>query len=217
MQNRIAYHIVTSLHDSRTSSRMIEYRARERRFFGTKPYQEVYPLTFEEEVLIAETVRDLVLELNWRIAAFNCCRDHIHLLVVCEEEEVTKIMHRLKGRTARVCNAHRTANRRAKGINPLGGACEVNPLDGSSDVNPFDSSCDTKSHEYYNPTILKDKSTPFWAQKFHRKPIRSLDQYWNTYNYIFGNRAKHGLPLHPQLRGVIEQFVKTYEECFSDE
>lgn len=197
--NLQAYHLVTSLHDSRTSSRMIEYRARERRFFGKKPYQEVYPLTMEEEVLIAETVRDLVLELNWRIAAFNCCRDHIHLLVVCEEEELTKIMHRLKGRTSRVCNAHRTANRRAKGINPLGGAC------------------DTKSHDYYNPTILKDKSTPFWAQKFHRKPIRSLDQYWNTYNYIFGNRAKHSLPHHPQLRGVIEQFVKTYEECFSYE
>lgn len=193
--NLQAFHLVTSLHDSRTSSRMIEYRARERRFFGTKPYQEVYPLTMEEEVLIAETVRELVLELNWRIAAFNCCRDHIHLLVVCEEEDVTKIMHRLKGRTARVCNAHRAA----KGINPLGGAC------------------DNKPHEYYNPTIVKDKSTPFWAQKFHRKPIRSLDQYWNTYNYIIGNRAKHGLPHHPQLRGVIEEFVKTYEECFSDE
>ncbi len=191
--NLQAYHLVTSLHDSRTSRRMLEYNVRERRFFGTKPYQEVYPLTFEEEVLIAETVRDLVLELNWRIAAFNCCRDHIHLLVVCEEEEVTKIMHRLKGRTARVCNARRAA----KGINPLGGAR------------------DKKPHEYYNPTILKDKSTPFWAQKFHRKPIRSLDQYWNTYNYIIGNRAKHGLPHHPQLRGVIEQFVKTYEECFS--
>lgn len=206
--NLQAYHLVTSLHDSRTSSRMIEYRARERRFFGTKPYQKVYPLTMEEEVLIAETVRDLVLELNWRIAAFNCCRDHIHLLVVCEENEVTKIMHRLKGRTARVCNAHRTANRRAKGINPLGGACDINPLG---------CACDKKPHEYYNPTILKDKSTPFWAQKFHRKPIRSFDQYWNTYNYIFGNRAKHGLAHHPQLRGVIEQFVKTYEECFSDE
>lgn len=197
MQNRIAYHIVTSLHDSRTSSRMIEYRARERRFFGTKPYQEVYPLTFEEEVLIAQTVRDLVQELDWRIAAFNCCRDHIHLLVVCEEEEVPKIMHRLKGRTARVCNAHRAA----KGINPLGGACEDNPLVGVDN---------------YNPTILKDKSTPFWAQKFHRKPIRSLEQYWNTYNYIMRNRAKHGLPHHPQLRGIIEQFVKTYEVCFSD-
>lgn len=131
MQNRIAYHIVTSLHDSRTSSRMIEYRARERRFFGTKPYQEVYPLTFEEEVLIAQTVRDLVQELDWRIAAFNCCRDHIHLLVVCEEEDVTKIMHRLKGRTARVCNAHRAA----KGINPLGGADYYNPTISERQIN----------------------------------------------------------------------------------
>lgn len=187
--NKMAYHITTSIHDSRTSDRMIKYFARERRFGGTKPYPEVYYLTEREEELITGIVKDLVNELDLRIAAFNICRDHMHLLLVCEESEVSGIMHRIKGRTARVCNAYRAQYARVKGINPL---------------------------DAYIPTVLKDKSTPFWTQKFGCKPIVSQTQFWNTYNYIFRNRAKHGLPDNPRLKAMIVLFLSDYERCFED-
>jgi REP element-mobilizing transposase RayT len=113
-KNKFPFHITTSLHDSRTSERMIKYQARERRFNGTKPDPEVFPMTKEEEELIATTVADIAKEDNLNIAAFNLCWDHMHILLVCEEEEVPKIMHKIKGRTARACNVLRN-----KGINPL--------------------------------------------------------------------------------------------------
>ena len=113
-KNKFPFHITTSLHDSRTSERMIKYKARERRFEGTKPDPEVFPMTKEEEELIATTVADIAKEDNLNIAAFNLCWDHMHILLVCEEEEVPKIMHKIKGRTARACNVLRN-----KGINPL--------------------------------------------------------------------------------------------------
>ena len=170
-----AFHIVTSIHDSRTSQRMIDYKVRQRRFFGIRPYPLVFPLTAEEEVLIAETVAGLVEELGLVITAFNLCRDHMHMVLVCEPEEVPKIMHRIKGRTARACNAYR-AN---KGINPL------------------------------DRTLLKDKSTAFWTQKFGCKPIRSARQYRNTTRYILNNRMKHNLPENLKLQSVITKFIRS--------
>jgi hypothetical protein len=36
--NKKPYHIAIAIHDSRTSSRMIKYKVRERRDWGTNPY-----------------------------------------------------------------------------------------------------------------------------------------------------------------------------------
>lgn len=176
--NQLAYfHLTTNLHDSRTSRRMIIYRARERRFQGTLPYPDVYYMNMEEETLIAHEVFRLSDELDFVVIALNLCRDHMHLLVYCENNEVPKIMHRIKGRTARACNAYR-ASKAAKGINPLG---------------------------RYEPRTLKDKSIPFWTQKYHCKVICNTDQLLNTINYIRNNREKHGLPVNSALQNVIDK------------
>ena len=91
-------------------------------------------MSMEEETLIAKEVFRLSDELDFVVAALNLCRDHMHLLVYCEEDEVPKIMHRVKGRTARACNAYRAT----KGINPL-----------------------DATNGKYEPRTLKDKINPF--------------------------------------------------------
>jgi REP element-mobilizing transposase RayT len=103
-KNKFAFHITTSLHDSRTSSRMLEFKVRERRFDGSKPNAEVNPLTKEEEELIATTVSEIAKEDDLNIAAFNLCWDHMHILLVCEEAEISSIMQKIKAKTARAVN-----------------------------------------------------------------------------------------------------------------
>jgi REP element-mobilizing transposase RayT len=156
---------------------MIEYNARERRFHGTLPYPVVYYMSSEEEVLIATEVIALSKTLDVELFALNVCRDHMHLLVYCAIEEIPKFMQRIKGRTARVCNAHRAS----KGIDPLDGARGI-----------------------YNPRTLKDGSIPFWTQKYHCKPIRSTTQLANTLAYIRNNRLKHQLPLNEGLDVLVK-------------
>ncbi|MDR0802810.1 transposase [Fluviicola sp.] len=172
------FHLTTNIHDSRTSARMITYRARERRFNGTLPYPEVYYMSMEEEFLVAREVFILAKELEFELVAMNVCRDHMHLLVYCDEEKVSKIMQRVKGKTARVCNAHRAT----KGMNPLDATRGV-----------------------YEPRKLKDKSIPFWTQKYHCRRIRSTDQLSNTLAYVENNREKHGLPFNSALQELIDQ------------
>jgi REP element-mobilizing transposase RayT len=173
------FHITASLHDSRTSKRMIEFSARQRRFGGQKPKAVVFPLKRSEEELIATTVEDLVNEFDLSIPAFNLCLDHMHLILYCTAEEVPVIMHKIKGRSARECNKLRDPT----GINPRG---QINPR---------------------GRTVLKDKSTPFWSQKYYCKLITSELYLKNTINYIKNNKIKHGLPENPELEKIISRFT----------
>jgi REP element-mobilizing transposase RayT len=111
-KNKKAFHITTAIHDSRTSQRMIDYKVREKRAMGTMPEPKINYLTDNDEMVIAETVAVLVKEQNLNILAFNICKDHIHIVLVCEEEEVDEIVRKIKGRTAREVNLN-------KGFKPL--------------------------------------------------------------------------------------------------
>lgn len=107
-----AFHITTATHDSRTSQRMIDYKVRELRDNGLRPKAEGIWLTPEDEILITKTVDEIIKEDVLNVMAYNICGDHIHLLLVCEEEDLTKIVGKIKGKTSRAYHSN-------KGINPL--------------------------------------------------------------------------------------------------
>ena len=110
-QKRV-FHITTAIHDSRTSQRMVVHKVRQKRFNGMLPDPQVYPLSAEDEIIITKTIAEVVKEDDLNVLAYNICYDHLHILLVCEADELDKIVGQLKGRTARSCNNH-------KGINPL--------------------------------------------------------------------------------------------------
>ena len=95
------YHITTAIHDSRTSSRMIKFKVRERREMGTNPYPKIIYFTEEEELLVTETISKIVKEDNLKLLAFNICSDHIHLLLVCDIDDISKIMQKIKAVTSK--------------------------------------------------------------------------------------------------------------------
>ncbi|QTD38924.1 transposase [Polaribacter batillariae] len=110
--NEKPYHITTAIHDSRTSSRMIRFKVRERREMGTNPYPKIIYFTEEEELLVAQTISEIVKEDHLKLLAFNICSDHIHLLLVCDIDDISKIMQKIKGRTSFILN-------KSKGFKPL--------------------------------------------------------------------------------------------------
>lgn len=196
LKNKFAFHITTALHDSRTSQRMIDYHARARRFNGTKPLPEVFPLTAEEEELIASIVADIVKEDKLIIAAFNLCWDHMHILLICEEEEVPKIMQKIKAKTARAVNILRWKTI----VTPR----EPAPLAGAVAPATIEKRI----------TQRGKKQNSLWTQKFGCKKVYTEKYFWNALNYIEKNKAKHKLPNNPKLATIIQSFVKNKEECF---
>jgi len=83
------YHIVWVTHNSRISERMITYRVKR---------GEPLLLTSDEEVEITEFIRDIVVENGYVVLAYNICRDHVHLILVCEEEKRDFIVGHIKGK-----------------------------------------------------------------------------------------------------------------------
>ncbi|MEX1003113.1 MAG: TaqI-like C-terminal specificity domain-containing protein [Crocinitomicaceae bacterium] len=103
-KNKKAFHITTATHDSRTSQRMIDHKVRLKRDNGQRPKAQPIWLETEDEILITNTIAQIVKEDDLNVMAYNICGDHLHLLLVCDEEEVTKIVGKIKGITAKEYN-----------------------------------------------------------------------------------------------------------------
>ncbi|MBW6483821.1 MAG: transposase [Vicingaceae bacterium] len=102
-----AFHITTATHDSRTSQRMVDYKVRALRDNGLNPKAQPIWLEPEDEILITNTIAEIIKEDELNVMAYNICGDHMHLLLVCEGEEVSKVMQKIKAKTARTININK--------------------------------------------------------------------------------------------------------------
>ena len=208
-----AFHITTAIHDSRTSQRMVDYKVREMRAKcnrGVNPvaYADPQFMTEEDEIVITKTIAEIVKEDNLNIVAYNICGDHLHIILVCEEEELDKIVRKLKSKTARACNIARGVTN--KGALPpciheetLPPCCGYDkeastttrvlaPLSTTREQAP---SLTTREQAPLSGKKERGEySVPFWTQKFGSKEITDREQLYNTIEYIENNRIKHELP-----------------------
>jgi len=202
-----AFHITTATHDSRTSQRMIDHKVRLLRDNGTRPKAEGIWLDFESEVLITKTVAEIVKKDNLNVMAFNICGDHMHILLVCEEEEVSRIVGKIKAITSKEYNTRKGITTRSK-----------------------KSESDTTRGHVPLSREKKKAYNSLWTQKFGNNPIKDDKQLWNTVEYIQNNRIKHGLPplenevgnSHSHNNGtcpivLIEEMCCTYDQAFRTE
>ena len=96
------YHIVWVTHNSRISTRMIEYEAviRRRRIDkGLQPLAKPTWLEDWQEIEITEDLMRIVLEDNIKVSGYNICGDHIHIIITCPKEQRSNIVRKLKGKT----------------------------------------------------------------------------------------------------------------------
>ena len=226
-----AWHITTAVHDSRTSGRMVEYEVRRLRNNGTRPYPEPMLLSEEEEIIITETVAKIVEEDKLNVLAYNICFDHMHLLLVCEEEEVSKIMGKIKSMTARAVNIAmgRTVPmvRETRGHDPLSKpdeqtaeARETRGHDPLSKPNERTAKArETRGHAPLSkPNERGHTQCSLWAQKFGCTSIDSNEHLYKTIEYIQNNRAKHELPPIDKGACPLAQVpIVSFEEAFRPE
>jgi REP element-mobilizing transposase RayT/uncharacterized protein YlbG (UPF0298 family) len=167
-------------------------------------------LSEKEEEIVTKTIAEIANEDKLNILAYNICGDHAHMLLVCEEEELPKIVQKIKSVSARACNIAmgRTTPEHAgtsehAGTPEHAGTSEHAPMQGV-----HTSYRETSEHAPTHEAVTLSGSgehaphrgkTQFhlWAKKFNQKEITSNDQFDNTLAYIQNNRAKHGLGGQP--------------------
>ncbi|MDR2962427.1 MAG: N-6 DNA methylase [Bacteroidales bacterium] len=213
-KHKTAFHVTTAIHDSRTSQRMIDYKVREMR---AKCDKGINPLAYadprlmddEDELIITQTIAQIVKEDNLNVLAYNICRDHLHLLIVCEVEELDTIVGKIKSKTARACNIARGVTVPAhitRGHAPLSNTTVASS--GNKGACPLA----TSTHKQRGETQM-----PFWTQKFGYKEITDQEQLFNTIEYIENNRIKHELPTNKGLQPLVNTMLCTIDHAFRPE
>ena len=86
-KDKQAFHIVLTTHNSRTSQRMIDYGVIK---------GDAIELNLNEEIELTKIIGNIISESKMKCIAYNICKDHVHLIVVCEGTELTSIIQKIK-------------------------------------------------------------------------------------------------------------------------
>ena len=86
-----AFHIVFTTHNSRTSARMKKYHVKK----GSP-----FLLSLEQEIVLTQIIGEIIIEKDYKCIAYNVCKDHMHLVMVCKAEELVDIGKILKGKSS---------------------------------------------------------------------------------------------------------------------
>ena len=101
------YHLVFATHNSRYSQRMVDIGIEVNSLNGLE-------FSLEQEIVITNIFLKIAEENNviFRVLAYNICKDHVHLLICCEDNNLTNIVRILKGKSARLFNEYSKINNR---------------------------------------------------------------------------------------------------------
>jgi REP element-mobilizing transposase RayT len=84
------YHVTWSTHNSRVSERMVTYRVKR---------GEPMLLDDDLELEVTGYIVQIVKENNLQVLAYNICRDHVHMILVCDSNDLNTIVGKLKGKS----------------------------------------------------------------------------------------------------------------------
>ena len=203
LKQKKAWHITTATHNSRYSQRMFDNYVK---------LGEPVWLSEKEELIVSQTIAEIAVKDNLNILAYNVCGDHIHLLLVCEKEEVEKIVGKLKSMSARACNI-------AMGRTIPTPGTTGHTTSGTTGHAPLSSDTPSGGTMGHAPLLAHGTTqTQLWTQKFGNNEIKSDEQLYNTLRYIENNRLKHELSdIDKDLQPLINQMKCSIQHAFRTE
>jgi type I restriction-modification system DNA methylase subunit/REP element-mobilizing transposase RayT len=198
------WHITTATHNSRYSQRMFDNYV--------KTGEPVW-LSEKEEIIVTETISEIAVNNKLNIVAFNICGDHAHMILVCTEEDLPKIVQKIKAMSARSCNIAM-----GRTIPKAGQTSEhtQTPCAETSEHAPTHCTKTTERTGEHAPLRGKTQHH-LWTRKFDQKEITSNEQFDNTIAYIQNNRNKHQLPENKQLQSLFEKMCCTRQHAHRKE
>ena len=206
-----AWHITTATHNSRYSQRMFDN--------FVKLGKPVW-LSAEEEEIVTSVVADIAKKDNLNILAYNICGDHMHLVLICEDEELASIVQKIESMSARACNI-------AMGRTIPVATSKMGQHAASPPVSEYtladDATSGTREHApSAENAYAQGRGTTqnhLWTQKFGQKEIMTEEHLNNTIKYIQNNRIKHGLPelAFKGASSIVADFCCTVEHAFRTE
>jgi len=196
------FHITWATHNSRRNENIAESKTE-----GINPIL----LSLEDRNRIAEILSKRIIEKEYRVLALNVLDDHVHLLLVCEKDEVSSIVGNLKGyssyefhkdsRTDSSDHTHdsnhtdvtrtrnHTVNRMVAGVDATISDTSID--DRMVAQTDADTDADTSRSAESTPTYSDGTIRKLWAAKFSNTYMKSKEHFASTIEYIQNNHLKH--------------------------
>ena len=179
MKQLYGFHVILTTYNSRTSKRMQKLNISS----GNSRH-----LNLEDEIALTKIFRDLIVKNNYKCIAYNICGDHVHLLVVCEKQNLVNIIQKLKSISSKLFNRL--------------------PLTQS-----YLRNADKRhlwSQKFYSAALDEFKLT---SSNMGLNNNRN-SHLFNTILYINRNRQKHNLTISSELESIITEFIMTIEQAY---
>ncbi len=213
-----AWHVTTATHNSRYSQRMFDNHV----VLGDAEWFDE-----KDEIIITQTVKDIALEDKLNILEYNICGDHMHILLVCEEDELAKIVGKLKSVSAKMRN-------RSRGYTVAGVAAATTTVATNTTTTTTTTTAVTRGHaplsdiaesDTLSPDIAESESKTtrgetqhqVWTQKFGKTEIKDEEYLKNAKAYIRNNREKHELPKIKEIEKLKKEFLSSQDHAFRSE
>ncbi len=175
-----AHHIVLTTHNSRTSQRMIKYKVRK------GPARE---LDLKEEIILTSIIATIVQENQYRCISYNICRDHVHMILLCSDIELTLIIQKLKSISSKLFHRHPEVSKSTTALH---------------------------KNKLWSQKFFYVSLNEFNLATLSRIPgaIYHSSHLTNAINYINRNREKHKLPESIALQRIIDKFVMDIDKAY---
>jgi REP element-mobilizing transposase RayT/uncharacterized protein YlbG (UPF0298 family) len=171
-------------------------------------------------VKITQTIRDIAIADKLNVIEYNICGDHMHILLVCEKEELPKIVGKLKSVSAKERNRKRGYT---IGTAVAGVATEAAETAAETTIASI-ASIATRGHAPLSdtgkdarPDTRGTTQRQVWTQKFGKSEIKDEEYLRNAIEYIRNNRKKHELPEAKEIEKLKKEFVCSPEYAFRKE
>ena len=175
-----AFHVVFTTHNSRTSPRMKKWKIKK---------GPAINLNLDEEIALTRIIGEIIRENRYQCISYNICSDHVHLILVCKNNELNSIVQKIKSISSKLF--HR--------------------LEISFSHDPLEH----KNHLWSQKFFRVDMDV--WKLgSLSNKPgyLYKSSHLRNAMAYIFKNREKHGLPLSEKLNKIISSFIVGLDAAF---
>ncbi|MGC9354279.1 MAG: Eco57I restriction-modification methylase domain-containing protein, partial [Mariniphaga sp.] len=202
-----AWHVTTATHNSRYSQRMFDNHVKK----GNPVW-----LTDKEEIIVTETIAEIIEKDKLNMLAYNICGDHAHMIIVCTENELPKIVQKIKAMSARACNIAMGRTIPVSAEREHAPRKETAADAGTQEHAPAHLAAHAEKKGEHAP-LRGMTQFHLWAEKFDGKEITSNEQLENTITYILNNRKKHQLPENEKLQKLIGEMTCARQHAFRTE
>lgn len=141
-----AYHLVFTTHNSRISERMKKLKIK-----PGKPAN----LNLEQEIKLAEIFGKIIKDYDFDVLAWNVCKDHVHLVLVCTEDELTDQVRTMKSISAKELNRWINPALVPKARPPMGFSDASHATESPMGLDPLSGDSDASADS--EPDILYDE------------------------------------------------------------